>query len=346
MRPPASPGPVGVAILGVGHWGPNLLRNFREDHRTRILWVIDRDSDRLAHVAERYPGVRLSDSPASAFDDPAVAAAVIATPASTHFDLARLALAAGKHCLVEKPLATSAAAAQELVRTAAEARLTLAVGHVFLYNPAIRQAKAYIDEGTIGKPYYASMVRTNLGPPHIDVNVSWDLATHDVSIANYWFGAPPNTASARGGSWIDRGREDTLFATLTYPDDRLVHIMVSWLSPRKMRDITLVGSRMMVTIDDMNLAEPMRLHDKGIDSDTSKPFIDSFGAFRASIRDGEIRVPRIVMGEPLRAECQDFIDSIVQGRDPLASGAAALPVVRTIEAINRSMQNRGREESV
>ncbi|HUY24686.1 MAG TPA: Gfo/Idh/MocA family oxidoreductase [Candidatus Saccharimonadales bacterium] len=337
---------VGIALIGAGRWGPNLLRNFNDDPRSQVLWVVDRDPERLAAVAMRYPGVQLSPRIRDPLADPEVCAIVIATPAGTHAELARHALVAGKHCLVEKPLATNSVDAVGLVQLAQSRRCILAVGHVFLHNPAIRHAKACIDDGRLGHPYYASMVRTNLGPPGIDVNVAWDLATHDVSIATYWFGDPPLFASARGGCWISPGREDTIFATLLYPRDRLVHIVASWLSPRKVREITLVGSRSMVTIDDMNTAEPVRVHDKGIDAGVSADFVDSHGAFRASIRDGEVRIPRVAMGEPLREECEDFLDCILTGRAPVASGASALSTVRTIEAINRSLRNGGCQEPV
>lgn len=340
--------PVGIAIFGVGHWGPNLLRNFSEDSRSQVLYVVDRDPERLALVAPRYPAIVLTDDAEVALADDAVTAVVIATPASTHFPLARAVLEANKHCLVEKPLATDALAAKILVAMAADRGLTLAVGHVFLYNLAVRLVKEYIDRGELGGIYYVSMVRTNLGPPGIDVNVAWDLATHDVSIANYWLGAHAATVSARGASWISPNpeREDTLFATLTYPTGQLVHINDSWLSPRKVRDIVVVGSRLMVTIDDMNPTEPVRIYDKGIDPEDTPAFVDSYDAFRASIRDGDVRIPHISGGEPLRLEGADFLQCVIDGRVPLADGESAVAVVGTIDAINRSMRNGGREERV
>jgi predicted dehydrogenase len=206
--------------------------------------------------------------------------------------------------------------------------------------------KEFIDDGTVGDVQYISMMRTNLGPGGIDVNVAWDLATHDVSIANYWLGSSALRVSASGGRFISPDKEDTVFATLTYPGGRLVNLNVSWLNPRKQREIIVVGNRRMLTVDDMSIAEPIRIHDKGIVADRAREYVDTFEAFRASIRDGDIVIPHVATGEPLLCECEAFLDCIMTGTTPVNEARTAVSVVRTIEAINRSVAGRGCEEEV
>ncbi len=295
MPSSAAPEPIGIAIVGLGHWGPNLLRNISDDPRSKVIYAVDVSAERLSLVANRYPNVTRTASLQVALDDPSVTGVIIATPASTHYQIARQALNAGKHCLVEKPLATSQGEARDLVALAETRHLRIAVGHVFLYNAAIRRVKRYLDAGDLGQVHYISMARTNLGPPGIDVDVVWDLATHDVSIANYWLQGPPTHVAAQGGSWITPGKVDTVFATLSYATGQLVHIVASWLNPRKVRDIVVVGSRYMVTVDDLNQVEPLRIYDKGIDPELTPPFIDTYGEFRASVRDGDIHIPHVFL---------------------------------------------------
>jgi predicted dehydrogenase len=191
------------------------------------------------------------------------------------------------------------------------------------------------------------MVRTNLGPIRTDVNAAWDLAAHDISIANYWLGTGPTTAAAMGGTWINPGVDDVVFATLRYPGDVLVHLTVSWLNPRKSRDITVVGERKMLTLDDMNLAEPLRIYDKGVLDERSAPsYVDTFASFRASVREGDITIPRVSLGEPLRAECEHFIECVKRDASPITDGPGGVAVVQVLEAIDRSLANGGREEPV
>ena len=195
-----------IAVIGAGHWGPNLIRAFHNGQASKVVWVIDRDPARLAEVRARLPDVQVADEPVRAFCDRTVDAVVIATPTSTHFTLAQEALERGKHVLVEKPLATESRQATELLETAARQQLILMVGHVFVYNPAIRKAKEYLDAGDLGELYHVSMIRTNPGPVRVDVNAAWDLAAHDLSIANYWLNAEPLSVSASGGTWINQGK--------------------------------------------------------------------------------------------------------------------------------------------
>ena len=336
-----------VAVIGAGHWGPNLIRNFHNRDRSEVAWVVDPDARRIAEVRARFAEIATAPEAGPALGDPRVDAVVIATPASTHYRLAQAALERGKHVLVEKPIATEARQGEELCTLAARAGRVLMVGHVFLYNPGIQRVKQYLDQGHLGRVYYVSMVRTNLGPIRMDVNAAWDLATHDVAIVNYWLGAEPLTVSAIGGSWINEGIEDAVFATFRYRENVFVNLHVSWLNPRKSRDITVVGEKRMMVFDDMNLTEPLRLYDKRVTDDrTALAYVDSFASFRASVREGDITIPRVALGEPLKVECDQFLDCVSTGAAPLSGGREGLAVVRALEALQRSARSRGREEPV
>jgi predicted dehydrogenase len=337
-----------VAVIGAGHWGPNLIRNFHDDPRSEVLWVIDRDEARLREVRARFASVGTSSDVAAALGDARVDAVVVATPTVTHYEIVSAALAAGKHVLVEKPIATEVGHAEALCTLAEQNRRVLMVGHVFLYNAAVREVKRYLDAGELGRVYYVSLVRTNLGPIRRDVNAAWDLASHDIAIMNYWFDGEPEGASATGGAWLNPGVEDAVFATLRYPGDVFAHLHASWLHPRKARDVTVVGDRRMLTFDDLHHTEPLRIYDKQVtEAHKSDPgFIDTFATFRASVRDGDITIPRITPGEPLRAECQHFLDCVAAGSEPFTGGRQAVAVVRVLEAMQRSLAKRGCEERV
>ncbi|HVT18458.1 MAG TPA: Gfo/Idh/MocA family oxidoreductase [Thermoanaerobaculia bacterium] len=335
-----------IAVFGAGHWGPNLIRNFHNRQTSEVSWVVDRDELRLALVRSRYPEIRVAADAAAALADAEVDAVIIATPTVTHYGLAAASLRAGKHVLVEKPMATRVAEAEELCALAGQVGRVLMVGHVFLFNTGIRRVKEYLDEERLGRVFYLSMVRTNLGPIRMDVNAAWDLAAHDIAIANYWLGAAPASVAAQGGSWINSGVEDAVFATLWYPNEVLVHLHVSWLSPRKVRDITVVGEAGMLTFDDMNLSEPVRIYDRRVSEQRTQGFIDTFASFRTSIREGDIVIPRVALGEPLKAECDHFIECVTTGVTPLADGPSGAAAVRVLAAMSRSMSNGGKREEV
>jgi predicted dehydrogenase len=336
-----------VAVLGAGHWGPNLIRNFHRQPASDVTWIADADPARLAQVALRFPDVKRTRDPLEAVGAPDVDAVVIATPTVTHHSLTKAALLAGKHVLVEKPLAASLAEGEEVCRLAREKGTILMVGHVFLFNPGVRRVRQLLEEGALGRVYYASMVRTNLGPIRTDVDAAWDLAAQDISIANYWLDGMPLSVSCLGGSWINRGINDAVFATLRYKGDVLVHLHVSWLHPRKARDITVVGAARMLILDDMNLAEPLRIYDKGVREDGGGlPWVDSFGTFRSSLREGDILIPRVSLGEPLKEECEHFVHCVETGERPITDGSMGLAVVRVLEALDRSARNAGRVEPV
>jgi predicted dehydrogenase len=339
--------PVQMAVVGAGHWGPNLIRNFDNPPFSQVKTVVDRDATRLGQVGHRFPHVKTTSEIADVLSDAAIDAVVVATPTSTHYPLVKAALESGKHVLVEKPITTRGAEADELTALAAKKGRVLLVGHVFIFNQAVQKVRSYIEAGDLGRIYYVTMVRTNLGPIRMDVSASWDLMSHDISIVNYWLGAEPTSVTALGGTWINPGNEDAVFATMRYPNDVLVNVHASWLNPRKARDITVAGDKRMLTFDDMNLLEPVRIYDKQVTDKTTKPaFIDTFGSFRASVREGDITIPRLSGGEPLKAECDHFLDCIRTGKKALVGGKEAGAVVRTLEAIDKSMRDGGREQKI
>jgi predicted dehydrogenase len=336
-----------VAIIGAGHWGPNLIRNFHNGQTSEVRWVVDTNDARLDMVKSRFQDVNTTADAKDALDDAEVDAVVIATPTVTHFELAQSALNAGKHVLVEKPITEKPAEGEALVALAEEKNLVLIVGHVFLYNNAIRRVKEYLDAGDVGDIHYISMERTNLGPIRMDVNAAYDLAAHDISIASWWLGKEPEAVSATGQAWINEGVEDAIFATLRYPGNVLVNLHASWLNPKKVRSITVVGADKMLTFDDMNMMEPIRIYNKTVTDQRVKPgFVDTFVGFRTSIRDGDIVIPRVSAGEPLKNECDHFIDCVKDGKKPVSDGQNGVDVVKVLAAIQRSIDEGGKEQKV
>ncbi|MGH8926314.1 MAG: Gfo/Idh/MocA family protein [Acidimicrobiia bacterium] len=333
--------PIGVAVIGAGHWGPHLIRNFYDNPATEVLWVIEPRDERRNAISGRFRSVRFAAEESGALSDPDVEAVVVATPTSSHYDLVKSALEAGKHVLVEKPLTNSVKTAREVVEIALAGDLVLMVGQVFLFNPAVQEAKRLIEGGSLGDIYYASMLRTNLGPVRTDVNAAWDLAAHDISIANYWLRQQPLTVSAQGRGWINPGVDDAVFAVIEYEDGILVHIHASWLNPSKSRFISVVGSNRMITVNDMDLVEPLRIYDKGVEAYGDAHIHDTFQGFRAQIREGSITIPKVSLGEPLRTECEEFVSRLRGWGSSVSDGVSGLAVVTVLEAVALSMQRHG-----
>lgn len=330
-----------VNCVGVGHWGPNLVRIFGTQPDTRVGTVCDLHEQRLALVRRNIPFVaNFSTNPIATVTDPQADAIVITTPVDSHHPLAKAALEAGKHVLVEKPLCRSVTEGEELVELAQRAGKQLAVGHVFLFNNGVRAVRNLIRFGELGRIYYVYSNRTNLGPFRTDVNALWDLAAHDLSILNYWLDADPVAVSARGESFLNRGVEDVVVASFSYPNRVLAHVHASWLNPRKVREITVVGERKMVVWNDMDLNEPVRIYDKSVSVEKEPIYSDSFGAFRMQVRNGDVIVPAITGGEPLAAECSHFLECIRTGATPINNGHNAIRVLKALEAADRSMSNR------
>jgi len=324
-----------VGIIGVGRWGPNLLRNFLSMDNVGVKTVCDIDTKRLALIKKRFPTLATTSEPTSLIDDPEIECVVICTPVSTHFSLAEHALQRGKHVFVEKPLAASSDECNRLIALAQNQQKILFVGHTFKFNAGIQAAKHYIDSGELGNIFFIDANRTNLGPVRYDTNALWDLASHDISIFSYWLGCTPISVSASGGCYLNSTIEDVVYATFIYPGNILAHVHASWLNPRKIREITVVGTKKMLIWNDMSLTEPIRIYNRGFDKDDI--YQDTFESFRLSIREGEVLIPSIKLNEPLLAECEHFIDCVISGKKPLTDGIDGLQVVKALEAATRSI---------
>lgn len=324
--------------VGLGYWGPNLLRNFIGLPQARVKAVCDLDERALVRVKEQYPDLDCTTRPEDLLLDPEIDAVVVTTSAGTHFSVVQAALEAGKHVFVEKPIALSIEDAEEMVRIAADRELILMVGHLLLYHPAVTHLKEMVDGGQLGDIYYVFTERRNLGKVRQDENAMWSLAPHDISVALYLLGEMPVTVSAHGQAYLQPGLEDTVFFTLRYADGRLVHSHVSWLDPHKVRRLTVVGSQQMAVFDDVEPVEKLRVYDKGADR---TPEYSSYGD-ALTLRFGDIHVPSIEMREPLRLECQHFLDCVERRQQPLSDGENGLQVLRVLDALQRSLDNEGK----
>ena len=330
---------LGVLVVGCGYWGRNYVRIFHELQETRVVAVCDQSLDRLGALAAEYPGVKLVQDVDVALTLPDVDCVVVATPATTHFSVTARCLEAGLPVLVEKPLTTDSREGIELVRMAESRRLTLMVGHTFVYNAAVRKVREYMDAGTLGEIYYMYARRTSLGPIRTDVNALWDLASHDVSIFSYLLGSQPEWVSAIGSRVLRNEREDVGFVSIGYPGGVVAHIHVSWADPNKTRELVVVGSEKQVVFNDLNALERVRLFSKGVTAVTAEN--PSYGEFMFQLRDGDIVSPMIEASEPLKNECAHFVDCVCTGSVPITDGAIGASAVRVMEAIDESISRRG-----
>ncbi len=325
-----------IGLIGVGQWGPNIARSFELTGRASIRWVCDLAVEKGRRVAERLPGARATGDVAEVLADDEVQAVAISTPVSSHFELTRRALEAGKHVLVEKPITPTSGEARELIRLAAARGCRLMVGHVFEYNASVQALRELVGGGELGEIHYLSFERTNLGPVRTDVNALWDLASHDVSIMSFFFGQAPLDVTARGQAFLNANIEDTVFATFTLPGNVLAHVNVSWLNPHKVRRITVVGSKKMAVWDDLDLQRPIQIFDRHVEL---PEYADTFFEFKTTVVDGGIYIPSVKLNQPLQAECAHFIDCIEQQREPQSDGRNGLRVVLALEVATRSMRN-------
>jgi predicted dehydrogenase len=330
-----------VAQIGCGYWGPNLLRNFSANPNCRVKWLADQSEQRQAYVRENYPQTQTTSQAEDLINDPEVDAIVVATPASTHFELAKSCLKAGKHVLVEKPLAMFTKEADELVSLATSAQKILMVGHSFLYNAAVNYAKKLVDDGELGDTYYMYSQRLNLGQVRSDVNAWWNLAPHDVSILLYLMnGEMPVAVTAHGIDYIQPGIEDVVFATMTWKNGVTAHIHVSWLDPGKIRRMTLVGSRKMVVYDDVS-DDKIKVFDKGVDRIPKigeQMDYDNFNNYQIMHRTGDIFIPKINFQEPLKLEVAHFLDCITTGETPITGPKHARDVVAVMEMVQKALE--------
>jgi predicted dehydrogenase len=334
---------IGVGLLGYGYWGPNLARNFAEATDARLAIVSDLNPARLALVARRHPGVAITQDAAAVLADPRVDAVVVATPVSTHFDLALRALRAGKHVLVEKPLAPTAAQAAQLVEEAARRGRVLMVDHTFVYTAAVQKIQALVEAGDLGDLYYYDSARVNLGLFQHDVNVLWDLAVHDVAIMDFVLPSRPCAVSATGASHVPGGPENIAYLTLFFAGSLIAHIHVNWLAPVKLRRTLIGGSRKMIVYDDLEPIEKLKIYDKGITLTNGQERVYQL---LVGYRTGDMWAPHLDTAEALHTEVRHFLDCVASGRRPLTDGVVGLRVVQILEAASRSLAERGRPVSL
>ena len=328
---------VNLGIVGLGYWGPNLLRNFSQLDGCKVKICCDLNKDSLGRVRSQYPGVEITDDYTSLLQDPEVHAIVMATSAATHYNLAKPAILQGKHVFVEKPLTLDVAQAEELVQLAQQNGCKLMVGHLMEYHPAIDMLKNIIQNGELGEIYYLYSQRVNLGKIRKDENALWSFAPHDISIIMYLLEAEPENVSARGQAYLQDSVEDVVFLNLLFPDKVMAQIQLSWLDPHKIRRTTIVGSEKMAVFDDMEPTEMIRIYDKGVANGSN---YGSFGE-SLSLRFGDVRIPFIKMMEPLRLECQHFIDCLVNDQQPRSNGLDGLRVVKVLQAAQESLDKGG-----
>ncbi|HEU68911.1 MAG TPA: Gfo/Idh/MocA family oxidoreductase [Candidatus Acetothermia bacterium] len=327
---------VRAAVIGLGYWGPNIARNLSQLEGAELAEVCDVDPKRLEVAASRWPHARRSQNPVVVFANPDIDAVAITTPASSHFALAKAALEHEKHVFVEKPLALTSSEAEELVELARARGRVLMVDHTFDYHPAVQHMEMLIRSGGVGQVHYISSQRLSLGIVRQDVNALWNLAPHDVSILLRLLGEEPAEITATGGAYLQPGIEDVVFITLRFPSGAIGHVHVSWLDPRKVRLVTVVGSKKMAVFDDVTSEERLKLYDKGFDRPER---YESYGEF-LTLRSGEVVAPRIPSQEPLRLACADFVKAIQTGSFPRSDGEAGLRVVRVLEAAQAALRGR------
>ena len=330
-----------IGVVGYGYWGPNLARNFYELSGSELVAIVDRKEDQLKRARSKYPEVVLKKDYKELFDM-GLDAIVISTPPITHFQIAKECMLNGLHVLVEKPMVLNSYDAEELIELAKTKGLTLMVGHIFEYNSAVLEMKKYIDSKELGDIHYIDTARLNLGLFQNDSNVLWDLAPHDISTLLYLLGQAPVSVSAHGMACVTEGVHDLAYLNLVFRDNLMAFIHVSWLDPSKVRRITVVGSKKMAVYNDLGTEGKIKIYDKGVDPE----YTDTFGEFQYAYRTGDITIPSFRFAEPLREECQHFLDCIVNQTEPRSSGLDGLRVIKILEAAERSMKNGSSREDI
>ncbi|MDM8547725.1 Gfo/Idh/MocA family protein [Candidatus Venteria ishoeyi] len=327
-----------VAVVGCGYWGPNLIRNFNSLPGTTLKWIVDLDKKRLEKMEALYQHAQTSSDYEQVLNDEDVDAVIIAVPVQYHFDLAKAALQAGKHVFIEKPMASSVAECKELNALAAAGNRTLMVGHTFVYSSPVRKIKEIIQSGDLGEVLYMSSRRLNLGLFQKDINVTWDLAPHDLAIMFDILGNQATSVNCVGSRNVSKNVEDITSLTITMENGPLATIQSSWLDPNKIREMTFVGSKRMLVYNDIELFEKIKIYDKGVEA---SPGYNSFDEFAYAYHNGDMYSPALSMVEPLKVEAQHFIDCIHSGEKPQSSGEEGLQVVQVLEASLRSLEQQG-----
>ena len=327
-----------IAVVGCGYWGPNLIRNFNSLSGCQVKIACDLDNSRLKHMQSLYPALHTTTEIKHVIDDKEIDAVVIATPVRFHFEMAKKSLKAGKHTFIEKPMASSTAECRELIALAEENDLSLFVGHTFIYSPPVRKIKEIIDHGSLGEIQYISARRLNLGLFQTDINVTWDLAPHDISIILYIMGKAPLSVNCQGKAHVNPDIEDVTSMTLNFTNGGFATIQSSWLDPNKIREMTFVGSKRMLAYNDLEPAETIKIYDKRVET---PPYYDTFAEFHYSYHYGDMYSPYLKQHEPLKMECQHFLDCIKTGGKPESSGYDGLQVVQILEAASESLKREG-----
>src|SRR5688572_3981909 len=328
-----------IGVIGYGYWGPNLVRNFSEQVEATVTVVCDQRADRLAHAQRRYPGIRVTTDPADLIADPAVDAVAIATPVALHFELAMAALRAGKHVLVEKPMASTSDQAQQLIDEAARRRLVLMVDHTFVYTGAVQKMRELVINGELGDLNYYDSVRINLGLFQHDVDVLWDLAVHDLSIMDFVLPQQPVAVSATGLAHVPGRPANIAYMTMFFDGPLIAHVHASWLAPVKVRRTLLGGNRRMVLFDDLETSEKIKVYDSGISVD---PNPENVYQMLIGYRTGDMWAPKLAVTEALHVEAKHFAECVTTGTAPQSDGEAGLRVVRLLEAASASLRQQGR----
>ncbi len=327
--------PIRVGVVGLGYWGPNLARNFDALSGCELAWCCDEDEGRRERLATIHRSTSFTARLEDLLEDGALDAVVLATPVSTHAELAVRVLGAGKHCFVEKPLAQCAADAERAVAAAERAGRALMVGHLLEYHPGVRLLKETLDSGELGQARYIYGNRLNLGQLRSEENALWSLGAHDVSVVLALAEEEPTELAARGECYMQPGIEDVVFAFMRFPSGLAAHLHLSWLDPHKERRFTVVGSKRMATFDDMELERKLTIYDKGFDEKA-----DTYGEYIT--RAGETRSPRVPNAEPLRLECEHFVQCVREGRAPRSDGHSGLRVVRVLEGLQQALDRSRR----
>ena len=327
-----------MGAIGCGYWGPNLIRNFIEIPGAQIVAISDLQQEPLNRMMQRFPQIQASTRNYRDLFEMNLDAVVIATPPATHYEIARDCMEHGLHVLVEKPITLDSEDAAKLIKVAEKNNVILMVGHTFEYNSAVRAVKEMILSGELGDIYYIDAIRASLGLFQTKANVVWDLAPHDISILRYLLDADPVSVSTHGSSCVQEGIEDVAYTTLMFPNNVIAHIRSSWLDPSKQRRITVVGSKKMVIYDDVEPLEKIKIYDKGV---KAIRHTDTFGEFSFAYHYGDVVIPYIRFEEPLRVQCQHFLDCIREGKQPQTDGLNGKRVVQVVEAAQRSMKSGG-----
>ena len=327
-----------IAVIGCGYWGPNLVRNFESLSDCKVKWFCDLDTDRLAYMKRLYHHAETTDKFEDVVKNDDIDAVVIATPVRFHFEMAKSTLLAGKHTFIEKPMARSTQECEELIALAQKQNLTLMVGHTYVYSSSVRKIKNIVDHGDLGEIQYISSRRLNLGLFQKDINVAWDLAPHDLTIILYVLGKTPTGVNCQGKAHVTEEIEDVTNMTLTFANGAIALIQSSWLDPNKIRQMTFVGRRRMLVYDDTEPLEKIKIYDKRVET---PPHYDTFAEFQYAYHYGDMYCPYIKQEEPLKIECQHFLDCIKSGAESSSSGLEGLKVVQILEAASKSLKNDG-----